>query len=116
MLNGNFSEMQKRNKTNEAHKKSLQNKRGKNRASYIGYSGNSKLKFPKMIESEFKEFKIPNGIYLTALNYDSGLKAPFDNKNTIMEALKIKDINNIDNNKLISINNYDKLVKYRQFY
>ena len=32
------------------------------------------------------------------------------------EALKSKDINNIDNNKLISINSYDKLIKYRQFY
>ena len=37
-------------------------------------------------------------------------------KNTIIEALKGKDINNIDNNKLISINSYDKLIKYRQFY
>ena len=36
--------------------------------------------------------------------------------NTIIEALKKKDINNIGNNKLISINNYDKLIKYRQFY
>ena len=30
--------------------------------------------------------------------------------------LKSKDINSIDNNKLISINSYDKLIKYRQFY
>ena len=37
-------------------------------------------------------------------------------KNTIIEALKAKDINNIDNNKLISIQSYDKLIKYRQFY
>ena len=39
-----------------------------------------------------------------------------EEKNTIIEAMKAKDINNIDNNKLISINSYDKLIKYRQFY
>ena len=27
-----------------------------------------------------------------------------------------KTINNIDNNKLMTINSYDKLIKYRQFY
>ena len=37
-------------------------------------------------------------------------------KNTIIEALKDKDINNIDNNNLISINRYDTLIKFRQFY
>ncbi len=65
---------------------------------------------------DFKEFKIPQGIYLTSLDYDSGLKSSLGEKNTIIEALKAKDINNIDNNKLISINSYDKLIKYRQFY
>ena len=39
-----------------------------------------------------------------------------NDKNSIIEALKYKDINNIDNNKLISINTYDRLIKYRQFY
>ncbi len=65
---------------------------------------------------DFKEFKIPKGIYLTSLNYDSGLRSSLGEKNTIIEALKEKDINNFDNNKLISTNSYDKLVKYRQFY
>ena len=37
-------------------------------------------------------------------------------KNTILEALKEKDINNINNNNLISINGRDTLVKFRQFY
>ena len=63
-----------------------------------------------------KEFKIPKGIYLTSLNYDTGQKSSLGNKNTIVEALKIRDINNFDNNKLISVGSYDKLVKYRQFY
>ncbi len=69
-----------------------------------------------LFEEDFKEFKIPKGIYLTSLNYDTGLKSSLGDKNTIVEAMKAKDINNIENNKLISINNYDKLVKYRQFY
>ena len=63
-----------------------------------------------------KDFKIPEGIYLTSLNYDTGLKSSLEEKNTIIEALKAKDINNIDNNKLISTDSYDKLIKYRQFY
>ena len=69
-----------------------------------------------LFKEDFKEFEIPEGIYLTSLNYDTGLKASFGEKNTIIEALKAKDINNIDNNELISINSYDKLIKYRQFY
>ena len=69
-----------------------------------------------LFQEDFGEFKIPEGIYLTSLNYDTGLKASMGDKNTIIEALKEKDINNINNNKLILINNYDKLVKYRQFY
>ena len=69
-----------------------------------------------LYKEDFKEFKIPKGIYLTSLNYDTGLKSSLGDKNTIVEAMKAKDINNINNNKLISINNYDKLIKYRQFY
>ena len=69
-----------------------------------------------LFKEDFGEFKIPKGIYLTSLNYDTGLKSSLEDKNTIIEALKIKDINNIDNNKLISIHSYDKLIKYRQFY
>jgi len=69
-----------------------------------------------LFKEDFKEFEIPGGIYLTSLNYDTGSKSLLGDKNTIIEALKAKDINNIDNNKSISINSYDKLVKYRQFY
>ena len=43
-------------------------------------------------------------------------QSPFPVPEKIVEALKKKDINNINNNKLISITNYDKLIKYRQFY
>ena len=69
-----------------------------------------------IFKEEFKEFDIPKGIYLTSLDYDTGTKSSLGEKNTIIEALKFKDINNIDNNKLISIGSYDKLIKYRQFY
>ena len=69
-----------------------------------------------LFKEDFKEFEIPEGIYLTSLDYDTGLKSVMGKKNTIIEALKKKDINNVDNKKLISINNYDKLIKYRQFY
>ena len=69
-----------------------------------------------LYQEDFKEFKIPQGIYLTSLNYDTGTKASLGDKNTIIEALKAKDINNINNNRLISYDSYDKLIKYRQFY
>ena len=69
-----------------------------------------------LYKEDFKEFKIPEGIYLTSIDYDSGERSSIGEKNTIIEALKSKDVNNVDNNELISINNYDKLIKYRQFY
>ena len=50
---------------------------------------------------DFKEFQVPKGVYLTSLNYDTGLKASLADKNTIIEALKYKDINNIKNIKII---------------
>ena len=39
---------------------------------------------------------------MTSLNYDTGIKSIPGDKNSIIEALKLKDINNIDNNNLIS--------------
>ncbi len=69
-----------------------------------------------LFKNDFKEFKVPENIYLTSLNYDTGLKASIGDKKTIVEALKVKDINNINNNNLISINSRDTLIKYRQFY
>ena len=67
-------------------------------------------------EIKHRDFSIPKGIYLTSVNYDSGLKSSLGKKNTIIEALKTQDINSINNNKLILSNSYDKLIKYRQFY
>ena len=44
------------------------------------------------------------------------VKSAAGEKNIITEALKLRDINNINNNNLISINGRDKIVKFRQFY
>ena len=69
-----------------------------------------------LFEEDFEEFVIPENIFLTSLNYDTGQKSLEGDKKTIIEALKKKDINNIENNNLISINGSDNLVKFRQFY
>ena len=69
-----------------------------------------------LFKEDFNDFKIPKNIYLTSLNYDTGLKSLPGDKNTILEALKLEDINNISNNNLISINDHDNLIKFRQFY
>ena len=69
-----------------------------------------------LYKEDFKEFQIPENIYLTSLNYDTGIKSAAGEKNVIIEALKLKDINNIDNNNLISTNDRDKTIKFRQFY
>ncbi len=69
-----------------------------------------------LFKEDFKEFKIPENIYLTALNYDNGLKSLPGEKNSIIEALKLKDINNLDNNNLITSNGSDNIIKFRQFY
>ena len=69
-----------------------------------------------LYKEDLKEFQIPENIYLTLLNYDTGLKAAAGEKKVIIEALKLKDINKIDNNKLFFNNSGDKIVKFRQFY
>ncbi len=69
-----------------------------------------------LYKEDFDEFQIPESIYLTSLNYDTGVKASSGDKNTITEALKERDINNIDNKNLISTNGRDKTIKFRQFY
>ena len=69
-----------------------------------------------LFKEDFQEFEIPENIYLTSLNYDTGLKSAASDKNVITEALKLRDINNIDNNNLILTNGRDKTLKFRQFY
>ena len=69
-----------------------------------------------LYKEDFREFQIPENIYLTSLNYDTGLKSAAGDKKVIIEALKFKDINNLNNNNLISSSERDKIVKFRQFY
>ena len=69
-----------------------------------------------LYKEDFNDFEIPENIYLTSLNYDTGIKSIPGEKNSIIEALKLKDINNLNNNNLISINGSDKSTIFRQFY
>ena len=69
-----------------------------------------------LYKEDFNDFKIPENIYLTSLNYDTGNKSASGEKNSIIEALKLKDINNINNNNLLSVNDRGNTVKFRQFY
>ena len=66
-----------------------------------------------LYKEDFGEFKIPEKIYLTSLNFDTGLKSEPGEKNSIIEALKLKDINNLNNNTLISTDGRDKTIKFR---
>ena len=69
-----------------------------------------------LFKEDFKDFNIPKNIYLTLLNYDTGLKSTPGEKNSIIEALKIQDINNINNENFISSLGSDKMIMFRQFY
>ena len=69
-----------------------------------------------LYKEDFKDFKIPEKIYLTSLNYDTGAKSALGDKKSIIEALKLEDINNINNKNLISTRDNDKEVIFRQFY
>ena len=69
-----------------------------------------------LFKEDFQDFKIPENIFLTSLNYDTGLKSSPGDKKTIIEALKKQDILSIENNNSISFNGRDTLIKFRQFY
>jgi penicillin-binding protein 1A len=49
-----------------------------------------------LYKDDFNEFKIPENVYLTSLNYHTGAKSAPGEKNSIIEALKLEDINNIE--------------------
>ncbi len=65
---------------------------------------------------DIKQFSIPSGIYFSPINYDNGNKADFGEKNSIIEAFKFEDINNINKNELNLDESYDNNIKFRQFY
>ena len=55
-----------------------------------------------LFKDDFQEFAIPNDIYFAPINYNTGKQSDFDDKDFILEAFKLKDINNINNKELIS--------------
>ena len=69
-----------------------------------------------LFKEDFKDFEIPENIYLTSINYDTGKKSALGDKNSIIESLKMQDINNMNNKNLISTVGSDKMIKLRQFY
>ena len=69
-----------------------------------------------LFKDEFKSFNVPNGIFFAPINYDTGNKANFGDKKAIVEAFKERDINNQSDKDSFKSLNYDKLIKFRQFY
>ena len=69
-----------------------------------------------LYKEDFNDFEIPGNIYLTSINYDTGKKTNQGDKNSIIEALKLKDINNINIKDLKLSVGDDKIIKFRQFY
>jgi penicillin-binding protein 1A len=69
-----------------------------------------------LYKDEFKSFKIPEEIFFTAINYDTGKKENFSNSKSIVEAFKLSDIKKMTNNNLDKESNYDSLIQFRQFY
>ena len=69
-----------------------------------------------LYKDDFKPFLVPEEIFFAAVNYNTGKKENFSNPNSIVEAFKLSDINNIENNNLSNNTNYDSLIKFRQFY
>ncbi len=69
-----------------------------------------------LFKDDFQQFKIPNGIYFSPINYDTGKLENFDHPKSIIEAFKLRDIQSTKNNNLEIRGNYDRLIKFRQFY
>jgi len=69
-----------------------------------------------LYKGDFKAFNIPESIYFAPINYDTGKPDAFNNPKTIIEAFKEKDINKLKNKDLDTTGNYDKVIKFRQFY
>ena len=67
-------------------------------------------------KDEFKPFTAPEEIFFAPINYNTGKKDSFRNPNAIIEAFKLRDIKKMRNNNSDNDLNYDKLIKFRQFY
>jgi penicillin-binding protein 1A len=69
-----------------------------------------------LYKEDFKPFLIPEKIFFSSINYDTGEKENFGDPGSIIEAFKISDINKMQNKNFDKNTNYDKLIKFRQFY
>jgi len=69
-----------------------------------------------LYKDEFKPFKAPEEIFFAAINYNTGKKENFSNKDSIIESFKLSGIEKMKNNTLDKDLNYGTLVKFRQFY
>ena len=69
-----------------------------------------------LFKEDFRQFQIPEGVYFSPINYDTGQPEDFDDPKAIIEAFKLEDINKLNNKNLNISNNYDRLIKFRQFY
>ena len=69
-----------------------------------------------LYKEDFKQFTIPNSIYFAPINYNTGKPENFNNPKAIIEAFKSKNFVNREDNNLNNLSNYDRLIKFRQFY
>jgi len=69
-----------------------------------------------LYKDDFKQFSIPEGISFAPVNYNTGELEDFNNSKAIIEAFKSKNINRLKNNNLDIRSDYDRLIKFRQFY
>ena len=69
-----------------------------------------------LYREDFRDFKIPSGIFFAPINYNTGKLENFNSLEAITEAFKIEDINKFKNKKVDNKRNYDNLIKFRQFY
>ena len=69
-----------------------------------------------LYKDDFGPFLIPEEIFFSAVNYNTGEKENFSNPKSIVEAFKLSDINRMENYNLDKNTNYDSLIKFKQFY
>ena len=69
-----------------------------------------------LYKDDFKHFLIPEEIFFTTVNYNTGKRENFSNSKSIVEAFKLSNINRMKNNNFGKNTNYDSLIKFRQFY
>ncbi len=69
-----------------------------------------------LYKEDFKEFSIPKNIYFAPINYHTGQKTNFSDPKAIIEAFKFDGVKKMKNDYFDINSNYDRMVKFRQFY